>query len=51
MQSFCTVLAYADQVIAENQFSSLAKQAGLDKKYNTQITTAVASLSESLGAN
>lgn len=44
MQTFCTVLAYADQVIAENQFSSLAKQAGLDKKYNTQITTAIASL-------
>jgi hypothetical protein len=44
MQTFCTVLPYADQVIAENQFSSLARQAGLDKKYNTQITTAVASL-------
>lgn len=37
MQSFCAVIAYADIVVAENQFSSLAKQAGLDKKYQTTI--------------
>jgi hypothetical protein len=50
MQTFCTVLPYADQVIAENQFSSLAKQAGLDRKYNTQLTTAVEALGENLCA-
>lgn len=38
MQSFCAVVAYADIVVAENQFSSLARQAGLDKAYATIIS-------------
>jgi hypothetical protein len=37
MQSFCAVIAYSDIVVAENQFSSLARQAGLDTKYGTTI--------------
>jgi len=37
MQSFCTVMAYADIVTAENLFSNLALQAKLYKKYDTQI--------------
>ena len=37
MQSFCAVLAHADIVVAEKLFSSLATQAGLDKKYGTTI--------------
>jgi hypothetical protein len=39
MQTFSAVLAYADIVIAENQFSNLAKQAGLHAKYQTNIAT------------
>lgn len=39
MQSFCAVTAYADVVVAENQFANLAKQSGLDRKYETQILT------------
>ena len=39
MQSFCAVVAYADIVVAENQFSSLTKQGGLDKKYKTIVST------------
>ena len=39
MQTLCAVIRYADIVVAENQFSNLAKQAGLDKKYGTQIIT------------
>jgi hypothetical protein len=38
MQTFCTVVAYADIVVAEKQFASLACQAGLDRKYGTIIT-------------
>ena len=37
MQSFCTVMAYADIATAENLFSNLALQAKLYKKYDTQI--------------
>jgi hypothetical protein len=44
MQSFCAVLPNADQVIAENQFVNLAKQGGLDKKYNTQLATDIFAL-------
>lgn len=44
MQAFCSVLAYADYVVAENQFSSLAIQAGLHKKYGTEISTDISSL-------
>jgi hypothetical protein len=38
MQTFSAVVAYADIVIAENQFSSLAKQAGFHKSYRTIIS-------------
>lgn len=44
MQTFCAVVAYADVIIPENMFSSLARQAGLDKKYNTQIVTSLLEL-------
>lgn len=48
MQSFCAVAPYADIVIAENQFVNLAKQAGLDKKYDTRIVTSIVELRDSL---
>ncbi len=44
MQSFCAVVAYADIVVAENMFSSLARQAKLDKKFNTRIITSLLEL-------
>ena len=50
MQTFCAVVAYADIVIAENMFSSLAKQAGLHKRYGTRITTNLADVLEALRA-
>ena len=48
MQSFCTVTAYADIMVAEKQFSNLAIQAGLHKKYGTQIITYLYALPELL---
>lgn len=48
MQTFCSVVRYADDVIAENQFSSLAQQAKLDKKYDTRISTDLMALKASL---
>jgi hypothetical protein len=44
MQAFCAVVAYADVIVAENMFCSLARQAGLDGKYNTQIVTSLLEL-------
>jgi hypothetical protein len=44
MQSFCAVLPYADQVIGENQFVNLALQAGLNKKYRTELATNILAL-------
>jgi hypothetical protein len=44
MQTFCAVVAYADVIAAENMFSSLARQARLDKKYNTRIVTSLLKL-------
>lgn len=48
MQSFCAVIAYSDIVVAENQFSSLARQAGLDRKYGTVITTSFTKMMETM---
>jgi hypothetical protein len=48
MQSFCAIIPYADEVVGENQFVNLAKQAKLDKKYDTRITTNILELKESL---
>lgn len=48
MQSFCSVVAYADIVIAENQFSNLAIQSRLNSKYGTHICTQLAELPELL---
>lgn len=48
MQSFCAVVPYADEVIGENQFVNLAKQAKLGKKYGTKLGTNILSLRESL---
>ncbi len=39
MQSFCTAIPYSDVVVGENQFMNLARQAKLDKKYATRLTT------------
>jgi hypothetical protein len=44
MLAFCVVIAYADEVIAEKQFISLAKQAKLHAKYNTKLSTDLFSL-------
>ncbi|MET4356424.1 hypothetical protein ABIC08_006387 [Bradyrhizobium sp. RT9b] len=48
MQSFCAVIAYSDIVIAENQFTSLARQAGLNSKYGATLTTSFAKMMEVL---
>lgn len=50
MQSFCAVMAYADIVTAENFFSNLALQAGLNKKYATQIVPNLFELPKVLAA-
>lgn len=39
MQAFCAVLPYADLVVAENQFVSLARQANLGEKYGSRLST------------
>jgi len=44
MQTFCSVVAYADVVVAENMFSNLAIQAGLHKKFDTHIVTKLSDL-------
>jgi len=49
MQSFCAVVPYADEVIAEKQFVNLALQAKLDRRYNTKLRTDILSLAGSLG--
>jgi len=41
MQAFATVVPYAELVVAENQFSSLARQAGLDATYGVRLETDV----------
>jgi hypothetical protein len=46
MQTFCAVVAYADIVVAENLFSNLAMQAGLDKKFETIVSTNLLTLPE-----
>jgi hypothetical protein len=48
MQTFCTVVPYADIVVAEKQFTSLACQAGLDRKFGTVITPDLGELTERL---
>lgn len=44
MEAFSAAFAYADIVIAENQFSNLAKQAGLHEKYETSVGTSLQQL-------
>ena len=48
MQTFCAVVAYADIVIAENQFTSLAHQAGLDRTFGTVIASDLGELRKRL---
>jgi hypothetical protein len=48
MQSFCAVIPYVDMVIGENQFISLARQAGLHKKFNTWLATDIFALGKML---
>lgn len=44
MRTFCTVLPYADIVVAEQQFTSLARQAGLHARYATHLETDIRAL-------
>jgi hypothetical protein len=41
-------IPYADVVIAESQFVSLAKQAKVDKKYDTRLSTDILALKDCL---
>ncbi|UDF04063.1 hypothetical protein [Asticcacaulis sp. AND118] len=47
MNAFATVLPLADIMVAEKQFGNLAKQAGLDKAYQTKIFRSVFDLTPS----
>lgn len=48
MQAFCTVLPYADIVVAEQQFTSLARQAGLPAHYGVRLETDIRALPDLL---
>jgi hypothetical protein len=48
MMSFCTAIPYADLVIGEKQFVNLAKQAGLDRKFDVRLDTEINALAELL---
>jgi hypothetical protein len=50
MQSFCAVVPYADAIVAENMFVSLARQAKLDRKYHTRLYTSIFDLPETLAS-
>lgn len=49
MQAFCAVLPYADVIVAERQFINLSVQAGLGKKYTTELLTDLLDLRQFLG--
>ena len=51
MQSFCAVIPYADAIVAENMFVNLARQAKLDRKYQTRIYTSIFDLRETLASD
>ncbi|WP_162801245.1 hypothetical protein [Azospirillum brasilense] len=44
MRTFCTVLPYADIVVAEQQFTSLARQARLHTRYGVHLETDIRAL-------
>ncbi|WP_333586318.1 hypothetical protein [Phenylobacterium sp.] len=44
MRTFCSVLPYADIVVAEQQFTSLARQAGLPARYGARLETDIRAL-------
>ena len=44
MRSFCTVLPYADIVVAEKLFTDLARQAGFHREYGVHLHTNLAVL-------
>lgn len=48
MQSFCAVVPYADVIVAENMFVNLARQAKLDRKYQTRLCTNISDLRQAL---
>ncbi|MFD1986238.1 hypothetical protein ACFSOZ_27715 [Mesorhizobium newzealandense] len=48
MQTFCTVIPYADLIVGENQFVNLARQARLDEKYDTRMATSLSALDQAL---
>lgn len=45
VDTYCAAIPYADDVIGENQFINLARQAGLGEKYNTRLETDLRALS------
>lgn len=44
IDAYAAALPYADEIAGENQMINLARQAGLDKKYNTRLVTDIMSL-------
>lgn len=50
MQSFCAVVPYVDAIVAENMFVNLARQAKLDRKYQTRLYTSIFDLRETLAS-
>jgi hypothetical protein len=44
MRSFCSVLPYADIVVAENLFTNLARQAGFQGEYSVKLETDICAL-------
>lgn len=48
MRTFCTVLPYADIIVAENQFINLARQAGLHSRYGAYLETDIRMLADLL---
>jgi len=50
MDAYCAAIPYANLIVGEKQFINLARQAGLDKKYNTSLETNISALCEFLTA-
>lgn len=48
MLAFSTAVTYASVAVGERQFVNLAKQAGLDKRYSTELLTTLGELSSHL---
>lgn len=46
MRAFCTAVPYADVIVAEQRFTSLARQAGLHNRFGVRLETDLRSLLE-----